>query len=70
MYINCEIWDIQMYIPDSHLNGYLHARRGLQAMFSKIFVAIPAYRDQELAATLLDLFAKANSPEDLRVVVA
>ena len=59
-----------MYIPDSHLNGYLHARRGLQAMFSKIFVAIPAYRDQELAATLLDLFAKANSPEDLRVVVA
>lgn len=36
----------------------------------KVFVAIPAYRDRELTATLLDLFAKASSPEDLRVVVA
>ena len=36
----------------------------------RTFVAIPAYRDRELPATLLDLFAKAKSPGHLRVVVA
>jgi hypothetical protein len=34
-----------------------------------MFVQIPAYRDSELAATLLDLYAKARCPEFLRVVV-
>jgi len=36
----------------------------------KTFIMIPAYRDRELPATLLDLYEKANSPGDLRVVVA
>lgn len=35
-----------------------------------LFVAIPAYRDRDLAPTLLDLYAKASRPERLRVVVA
>ena len=35
----------------------------------RIFVQIPAYRDTELGATLLDLFAKASNPDQLRVVV-
>ena len=39
-------------------------------MACSIFVAIPAYRDRELPATLLDLFAKAKSPSRLRVAVA
>src|SRR4051812_7957625 len=38
-------------------------------MGSKIFVAIPAYRDTELSATLFDLFAKAKCPRCLRVEV-
>ncbi len=33
-------------------------------------MAIPSYRDRELPATLLDLFAKAKFPNRLRVVVA
>jgi hypothetical protein len=37
---------------------------------AQTFVAIPAYRDRELAPTLLDLFAKAQAPGRLRVVVA
>lgn len=36
---------------------------------ARLYVQIPAYRDTELAATLLDLFAKADDPEQLRVVV-
>jgi hypothetical protein len=35
----------------------------------RIFVQIPAYRDTELEATLLDMFDKAKHPERLRVVV-
>jgi hypothetical protein len=35
----------------------------------KIFVQIPAYRDTELAATLLDLYSKAARPGQLRVSV-
>jgi hypothetical protein len=37
---------------------------------AETFVAIPAYRDRELAPTLLDLFDKAHAPGRLRVVVA
>src|SRR5215471_3327162 len=37
-------------------------------MFS-IYVQIPAYRDAELPKTLLDLYAKADSPRHLRVGV-
>ena len=36
---------------------------------AKIYVQVPAYRDQELGPTLLDLYAKATSPERLRVGV-
>jgi hypothetical protein len=36
---------------------------------ARLFVQIPAYRDSELAFTLLDLFAKAADPDLLRVVV-
>ncbi len=36
---------------------------------ARIFVQIPAYRDSELASTLADLYAKAHSPDQLRVVV-
>jgi hypothetical protein len=39
-------------------------------MSSRIFVAIPSYRDRELPATLLDLVAKAKWPGNLRIVVA
>jgi len=39
-------------------------------MSEKVYVAIPAYRDGELAATLSDLLEQADSPENLRVVVA
>lgn len=39
-------------------------------MSYRTFVAMPAYRDQELPASLQDLFAKAKSPGDLCVVVA
>lgn len=35
----------------------------------KIYVQIPAYRDSELSATLLDLYAKADVPERLRTAV-
>src|SRR4051794_18529347 len=35
----------------------------------RIFVQIPAYRDRELASTLLDLYRKATRPNALRVVV-
>jgi len=35
----------------------------------RIFVQIPAYRDSELASTLLDLYRKAASPDRLRVSV-
>jgi hypothetical protein len=34
-----------------------------------IYVQIPAYRDPELSATLLDLYRTADSSEDLRVCV-
>lgn len=36
---------------------------------AEMYVQIPAYRDQELGPTLLDLYAKANHPERLRVGV-
>lgn len=36
---------------------------------ARIFVQIPAYRDSELAPTLLDLYAKAARPHLLRVAV-
>ena len=39
-------------------------------MSSKTFVAIPSYRDRELAPTILDLIAKAKWRSDLRIVVA
>ncbi len=35
----------------------------------KVFVSIASYRDPELAPTLRDLFARADHPERLRVVV-
>lgn len=35
----------------------------------RIYVQIPAYRDSELSATLMDLYAKALSPHRLRVGV-
>jgi hypothetical protein len=35
----------------------------------EIYVQIPAYRDQELSKTLLDLYAKARHPERLRTSV-
>jgi hypothetical protein len=35
----------------------------------KIYVQVPAYRDRELEKTLLDLYAKAEVPERLRVRV-
>ena len=35
-----------------------------------LFVSIPAYRDRDLPATLLDLYARASTPDRLRVVVA
>jgi hypothetical protein len=35
----------------------------------RIYVQIPAYRDAELPATLLDLYAKAGAPNNLRVRV-
>lgn len=35
----------------------------------RIYVQIPAYRDAELSATLLDLYAKAHAPQNLRVRV-
>lgn len=38
-------------------------------MRDRIFVQIPAYRDTELAPTLLDLYAKALHPDRLRVCV-
>jgi hypothetical protein len=34
-----------------------------------IYVQIPAYRDSELVPTLLDLLAKADNPEALRIAV-
>jgi hypothetical protein len=34
-----------------------------------IYVQIPAYRDTELAPTLFDLLAKAESPDRLRVAI-
>src|SRR5579863_4967873 len=42
----------------------------LDQVSDRIFVAIPAYRDSELPATLIDMFRKAKCPERLRVVVA
>jgi hypothetical protein len=36
---------------------------------AKIYVQIPAYRDSELAPTLLDLYSKAARPDLLRVAV-
>ena len=39
-------------------------------MLDRIYVQIPAYRDRELLPTLRDLFARASSPERLRVAVA
>jgi hypothetical protein len=36
---------------------------------TRIFVQIPAYRDTELAPTLIDLYAKSKRPKSLRVVV-
>lgn len=39
-------------------------------MKANLFVAIPAYRDSDLSATLLDLYSRASKPEALRVVVA
>jgi Glycosyltransferase (GlcNAc) len=36
---------------------------------TKIYVQIPAYRDQELSKTLLDLYAKSSNPRNLRVGV-
>ena len=41
-----------------------------RAVKTDLFVAIPAYRDRDLPATLLDLYAQASRPERLRVVVA
>ena len=38
-------------------------------MSPRIYVQIPAYRDSELPKTLLDLYAKAASPERLRTCV-
>jgi hypothetical protein len=35
----------------------------------QIYVQIPAYRDHELGSTLLDLYAKADHPQDLRTCV-
>jgi hypothetical protein len=35
----------------------------------QIYVQIPAYRDHELGSTLLDLYAKADHPQDLRACV-
>ncbi|MBS0295821.1 MAG: hypothetical protein JSR45_05870 [Proteobacteria bacterium] len=35
----------------------------------RIYVQIPAYRDSELSATLIDLYAKAEAPERVRTAV-
>ena len=40
-----------------------------QSATDEIYVQIPAYRDQELSKTLLDLYAKACHPERLRTGV-
>ena len=38
-------------------------------MAVQIYVQIPAYRDNELGATLLDLYHRADRPQDLRTCV-
>ncbi len=63
-------------MTDAALSGYQRLARGKicgQArgvITPDLFVAIPAYRDRDLPATLLDLYARATRPERLRVVVA
>ena len=47
--------------------GVVRRRRVADA--GLIFVQIPAYRDSELSATLLDLYAQASRPDRLRVSV-
>jgi hypothetical protein len=43
--------------------------RRLSGARHQIFVQIPAYRDRELGATLIDLYGNATAPERLRVSV-
>lgn len=47
----------------------MRASRRATPADDRIYVQIPAYRDAELPATLLDLHAKAHAPRNLRVRV-